>query len=349
MQRKKIIFAVAGEGIGHATRASIIINYLTKKKKCQVKILTYHLGYWHLSKKFKDVVKIFGLRFAHKNGHATYTGTVLKNIKKTPDAVQSFLKIKKIVKEFQPDLIITDLEPFTSLVANIYNIPLISIDNQHRITQGEIEYEKKWLLNYLINKIGVSAVAINADAYIITSFFKFKKKAPNVYIVPPILDENILRATPGNKDYILVYNSTKNKNLQKALCAIKDTRFIVYGYNTEKKNNHCQFKRRSHKRFLNDLINARAVIGTSGLSLMSEAIHLRKPFLALPIKKRIEQLTNAYYLKKLKFGDYSEDITVEDIEKFINKIDFYRQNLKKRQRTDNSKLYKLLDTLLEKL
>ncbi len=343
----KILFGVAGEGLGHATRASIIINYLEKQGHT-VKVISYHQGYWSLKNDF-DVLKVFGLRFAHKNGNTTYPGTVLENIKKTPEAAKSFKDIKKLVKTFQPDIIFTDLEPFSSLMAHLYHLPLISIDNQHRITQGKVKYDKKWLMDYLINKTGVSTVAFGAEAYIITSFFNFKITHPNTYIVPPILSDKILTAKPSNGNYILVYTTiTDIEHLVRLLHKQKE-KFIIYGTNENKKIRNCIFKKQSKEGFLKDLISAKAVIASAGFALISEALYLKKPYLALPIKKRVEQLINAYYLKDLGYGNYSEKLTNNELNTFIKTIPIYRQNLKKYKQTDNSRLYNLLDTLLDKI
>jgi uncharacterized protein (TIGR00661 family) len=345
---KKILFGVAGEGLGHAARAKIVIRHL-KKQGHQVKIITYHQGYWALKKEFPGVKKIFGLRFAHKNGKTTYPGTVLENIKKTPEATKSFNEVKILVKKFKPDIIFTDLEPFSSLSAHLYHIPLISIDNQHRITQGEVAYEKKWLVDYYLNKMGVSTVAFNAYAYIITSFFDFKITHPNTFIVPPILREEILKATPTKGQHILVYNTTSDvRELSYLLQKIPEN-FIIYGANIEKKEGNCLFKKQSRKEFLADLFSARAVIATAGFTLIAEAIHLKKPYLALPIKKRVEQLINAYYLKKLGYGNYSENLTAKEVKSFLKNIPRYQKHLQKYQLQDNSTLYRLLDKLLKEI
>ena len=344
----KILFGVAGEGLGHATRASITIKYLENQGH-KVKVITYHKGYWALKNNF-DVQKIFGLRFAHKNGNTTYPGTILENIKKTPEATRSFQDIKKLVKTFQPDIIFTDLEPFSSLMAHLYHLPLISIDNQHRITQGKVKYDKKWLVDYLINKTGVSTVAFGAEAYIITSFFNFEITHPNTYIIPPILSNKILQAKPVADDYILIYTTIANAdNLIKILGQQKKEKFIIYGTNKAGKMGNCIFKKQSKEGFLKDLISAKAVIASAGFALISEALYLKKPYFALPIKKRVEQLINAYYLKDLGYGNYSEKLTANELDAFIKNIPFYKQKLKKYKRTDNAQLYKLLDSLLDKL
>ncbi len=345
----RILFGVAGEGFGHATRAEVVIRYLQRRGH-KVKVITYHKGYQELSR-HPDIqtIKVFGLRFGHKAGKTSYWKTVLVNLKRTREAKNSFFRVKKLIKKFKPDLVITDLEPWSSLFATLYKIPLISIDNQHRINRGKLEIKNKWLANYLLNKIGVSTIAPRAEAYIIITFFKFKVTKPKTYLVPPVLRPEIIQAIPRVGEHILVYDTTHSADIVKILRSVPG-QFIVYGHNYSRKIDNCLFRKNDQKKFLQDLISARAVIASAGMTLISEALQLEKPYLALPVAGRIEQLVNAHYLKKLGFGDYQEQLSSEGVKKFLAKLPDYRQNLKHYPKMkNNDKLYKTLDKILSKI
>ncbi len=340
-----ILFGVAGEGSGHATRADVITSYLESKGH-KVKIITYHQGLKYLAPKF-DVEEIFGLRFFHKADKVDYPTTILENIKKTPEATKSLAQVKKIIAKFNPSIIITDFEPLSAISSHLHKLPLISIDNQHITTHGKIEYEKKWLPDYLLHKTGTSTMAFKADAYILTSFFDFDTIASNVYRVPPILRQEVLNHQATTLEHILVYSTVSD--IQQIINVLKTSseKFIIYGTNISGKQKNCTFKEFSKDGFLNDVATAKAIIGSAGLSLMTEALYFHKPYLALPIKRRFEQLLNSYYLKKLKYGDYSENLTQKDLNNFLSNISIYKQQLSSYKKTDNSKLYTLLDKLLK--
>ena len=342
-----IIFGVAGEGFGHISRAKVIIKYLESKGHT-VKILTYHQGVKKLAPDF-DVKKIFGLRFSHKKNQVNYTATFLNNVKQTPRAVKSIIDTKKLIDQFKPNVILTDFEPISAVCAQLCKIPLISIDNQHAITNGKLSYNQKYQLDYYYEYLGVSTMAANADAYIITSFFDFETTRDNTFLVPPILRDEIIYGTPTNKGHILVYGTVSNTAKTLQLPRNNHEKFIIYGREKKKSKNNCIFKKFNTEEFLEDLLSAKAVIGSAGATLIAESIYLNKPYLAIPIKKRFEQSLNAYYLKNLGYGDYSEKLTSQDLNNFIANIPLYNQNLKKYQRSDNSQLYKLLDKLLTKL
>lgn len=343
----KILFGVAGEGSGHAARASVVASYLESNGH-KIKIITYHQGLKYLAPEF-DVEEIFGLRFFHKEGKVDYPMTILKNIKKTPKATKSLARVKKIVSEFNPDIVITDFEPLSALCAHLCKIPLLSIDNQHILTHGKIEYEKRWIHDYYITKTGVSTMTFKANAYVLTSFFNFDLLATNAYHVPPILRQEVLEHKSSNLGHILVYSTISD--IDKIVDILKKTseKFIIYGPNEDKLEGNCTFKKFSKTGFLNDVATAKAIVGSAGLSLITEALYLCKPYLALPVKRRFEQLLNSYYLKKLNYGDYSEKLTQKDLNDFLSNIPKYRKQLTTYKRTGNHEFYTLLDKLLKKL
>jgi len=79
--------------------------------------------------------------------------------------------------------------------------------------------------------------------------------------------------------------------------------------------------------FFNDVVSARAVIANSGFSLVTEALHLGKPYLAMPVVHQFEQLFNAYWLEKSGYGAYWEELNKERIESFLYNLAHYREAL----------------------
>ena len=93
--------------------------------------------------------------------------------------------------------------------------------------------------------------------------------------------------------------------------------------------------------------DCRAIIGNAGFSLISEALYLRKPYLALPIKGQFEQLLNAHTLKKMGYGNYKNKLSRKRIEKFLTNLDKYETNLKNYNRGDNKEIFAKIDELID--
>lgn len=337
----KILYGVSGEGFGHSSRALVFGNYL-KKKGHIVKIVTYGQAYKILKNKF-DVFRVRGLHLYFIRGSLDMKKTAFVNSKNFSKNLGRFKKFHKLMNDFNPDLCISDMEPIVPILSFWYNRPLISFDNQHRITNLEIDVPKKYYKDYLFAKTVVNRFVSKADCFIVTSFANAKIKKKNTFIVSPIIREEVRRLKPKDGGKILVYLTKKDRSVINLLKKV-DGKFVVYGYNVNKQDNNLEFKKRAE--FLEDLKNCKAIIASSGFTLMSEALYLRKPYLALPLGGQFEQVLNSLFLKQAGFGDYSEKLTKEEVEEFFRNIPKYKKNLRK-YRIDFDKLFNIFDKVLK--
>ncbi len=97
---------------------------------------------------------------------------------------------------------------------------------------------------------------------------------------------------------------------------------------------------------MRDLTTANAIVANSGFSLVTEALHLGKPYLAVPVKHQFEQIFNAYWLQKTGYGAYWEELTKERVESFLHNLPLYQEKLEDYPRQGNRALLAKLDTLI---
>jgi hypothetical protein len=89
------------------------------------------------------------------------------------------------------------------------------------------------------------------------------------------------------------------------------------------------------------------IIANSGFSLVTEALHLGKPYLGVPVARQFEQIFNAYWLRKTGYGAYWEDLNKERIESFLYNLPVYREKLVEYPRQGNSALLGKLGALID--
>ncbi|MBT4539911.1 hypothetical protein HOC35_00205 [Candidatus Woesearchaeota archaeon] len=337
----KIIYALAGEGLGHATRSIVMIKELSKTH--DIKIVCGGRAYEFLSKSFKEdkklmklknnIVKIESLRFKLKNNEIQNIKTGIYNIFRAHKHIKSLKIINKLFDKFKPNLVITDFEPWTSRIAKSRKIPIISIDNEHLIRNTKVKNCNSWIKK-LLSYVFVKLIVPKANYYFITSFFypKIKKKyQKNTTFLPIIIRDEIKKLRPKyKKNLVLVYNSPQvNHKLIEILQSINiNKKFIVYDININKNVKNIQFKTHKEKEFFKDLADCEAVITTAGLSLISEAIYLKKPLYVHPVS-HFEQIMNAHYLENLGYGINADKYNKESLEKWFSKLDKYKNMLKK--------------------
>ena len=108
------------------------------------------------------------------------------------------------------------------------------------------------------------------------------------------------------------------------------------------------FKSFNEKDFLEDLSKCKYVILNGGFTVISEALYLKKPILAIPVKEQFEQYFNALSIKKEGYGTYVKEIKVNDIEQFENNLFVYKNNLSKLEKWDDKELFELIEKLIRR-
>jgi uncharacterized protein (TIGR00661 family) len=318
-----IIYGVAGEGRGHLSRSKEIINYL-KIKKHKILIITHGQAYASLSKNF-PTIRINGIHPIFKKNKMELISSIYNNTFRVIKDLIKWKEINKKIREFSPDLFITDFEPFTARLAYYHNKPLISIDNQHLLLQ-EIpsEFKKNNYKNFLISKYASRFCVPKADLFIILSLNKANIKTKKTIITPTIIRSEIKKAKKHN--HVLVYLSKPDYDIIKVLEELPEN-FVVYGYNKDHFYSNINLKK-DNQDFIKNLASCKAVIATAGFSLISEAVFLKKPYFALPYY-HFEQTLNAHFIKKQGFGEFSEKPSKKEIMRFLENLPSYERNLNK--------------------
>ena len=338
-----ILYGVNGEGSGHSTRAKEVILHLQEQGHT-VHVASSDRGLRNLSE-FFDVTEIYGLRFAYVNNRVRYEKTVAKNLISAPRAARSMRNLGRLAKQWNLNLVCTDFEPLTCHIGHQLNLPIISIDNQHCLTNASVSYPKEFRRDAAAAKLVTRLMTPRANAYLAISFFPARVKKKNTYLLPPILRREVLETKPSVGDHVLVYVTSPSPDLAALLRKVR-CEFLCYGFGCEGREGNLTYKKPSAPEFLKDLANSKAVIANTGFSLVSEALHLGKPYLGVPVKHQFEQVFNAYYLEQAGYGPFWQELNRERIESFLFNLDFYQEHLVSYPRQDNSQLFAKLDQLI---
>jgi uncharacterized protein (TIGR00661 family) len=338
-----ILYGVNGEGAGHSTRAREVLSHLVARGH-RVHVASFDRGLRNLSGQF-DVTEIYGFRFAYVNNRVRYKRTIAKNLITVPQAARSMSRLNDLVEEWKTDLVITDFEPLTCHAGHKRDLPIISIDNQHCLTNAVVSYPREYRRDAAAAKLVTRLMTPRADAYLVISFFKAPVKKRNTFLFPPLLRQEILDAKPTQADHVLVYVTSPAPALAKLLSSIRCT-FVAYGFGREGRDGNILYKKPSLDGFFADLTSAQAIVANSGFSLVTEALHLGKPYLAVPVSHQFEQIFNAYWLDKSGYGAYWEELDKSRVESFLFNLPHFREKLAGYPRQGNAALLAKLDSLI---
>jgi uncharacterized protein (TIGR00661 family) len=349
----RILYGVVGEGYGHAIRSSVVIDHLLDQGH-EVHLVASGDAVRYLEPRFGDVIEIWGLEMVLKNNEVSRRLTAAHNISGAltglPGNVVQFFDVES---EYDPDVVISDFETWSWFFGKLFGIPILCIDNIQVINRCRhdddiLEGERE---NFQLARSVVRSRTPDADWYLITTFFHPEITKKRTELVPPILRSNVLNATPKRGAHLLVYQTSETFSdlpdlLKELPCPVRayGLRGDLAGPVTEE---NVTFKPFSDDGFVHDLATCRGVVASAGFTLISESLHLGKPYLATPVRGQFEQVMHARYVHKLGYGTYDDRLDRATLEHFLEKTDDYAANLQSYDRQDNSSLFDRLDELLD--
>ena len=350
----RILYGVVGEGMGHATRSRAVIEHLLRQEH-EVRVVVSGRAHSFLADRLDgwmdlEVHEIEGLHLEFDTEGVDLLETILGNLELVPRRMRKNLEVYAEVAEdgFEPEVVISDFESWAYLYARNHLIPVISIDNMQilaRCQHGD-DLTGDESLDFQLARWAVRLKIPGAYHYLITSFFYPEVRKRRTTLVPPILRPEILAAKREPGDHVLVYKTRSDDDALVPMLQGLPGRFVVYGMG-EGVDGNVQRKGFSETGFVDDLRTARAVIGNAGFSLMSEAVHLRVPMLAVPISGQYEQELNARYLSKLGYGSWTPSLEADVIRRFMERLPLHEQALLGYEPVDNSMTLACVDELLD--
>ncbi len=348
-EKKVVFYCVCGEGMGHAIRTGVIVDRI--KDRYDVHIFSSERAYEYLNSKFDNVYEIGGFNTVYINNKVNNLKTFSNALKRNPTNIKvGYENLYKKARQLHPDVIVTDFEIYATMLSKIRGIPLISLDNIHMITQTKIDYPQNHYVEMLKAKGVIKTYVVKPKVHILTSFFYPKVRAKkNAVIYPPILREDILKLEPKEGDHIIVYQTSReSEKLIRKLKALKDEKFIIYGFNKSEEDGNLTYKEFNEDVFYDDLASSKAVICNGGFTFITEAIHLKKPIYSVPAIGNFEQTLNGFYVEKLGYGEYHEVMSASRVKSFLNNLPKYQKRLAKVKKTNNDGVVRELIYRIEK-
>jgi uncharacterized protein (TIGR00661 family) len=354
----RILYGVAGEGMGHATRSRVVIDHLSRHH--EVEVVVSGRAHDYLKARESDrlgVNRIWGLSIVYEDNEVQQLRTILSNFASAftgglPKNARTYFEL---TTQFRPDVVVSDFETWSYLYGKLHGLPIISLDNNQVVNRcahpPEVLAGKE--AEYLMAKAVVKAKLPGCEHYLITTFFRPEVSHPRTTLHAPVLRPEILAARVEPGEHLLVYQtSTSNTALPEILTRCgRECR--VYGMKrdlaADQRDRNLLYRPFSEPTFIDDLRTARAVISGGSFTLMSEAVFLHRPMLSVPVKKQFEQALNGRYLERLGFGLTSEQLTTAKLHELLERVPEFERNLAGYTQRDNLETLAALDAVLARV
>lgn len=349
----RIAYGVHGYCRGHAARATAILSSLTHSH--QVKVFAGGDAYDALSELY-DVQRIPALSYRYGGkGHRSNLRTVVDNLPEMLDLFgcgDGYRGVYHAMRDFAPDVVISDADAWTHRVARALRIPRIGFDHY-----GILVYCKApmpWMdrVKSLIDRVLYRMLIGRPEHVLIASFYSAPPRGKNVHIVRPPLREQVYRLRPHQGDHLLVYfNQGQWQLTPSVIHALREIERPVrlYGARRDGVDGNIEYMPPSDG-FLDDLASCTAVLSTAGNQLVAEAMHYGKPMLVVP-EKAVEQRTNARAVERMGIGEVTsfEELTGARIQRFLDASPLYARRALRRAADGRVHALAAIDRWLEGL
>ncbi|APR78123.1 Glycosyltransferase [Minicystis rosea] len=352
----KILYGVVGEGMGHAMRSRVVLDHLVKQGH-EIEIMASGRATDFLAKRFEGVNRIHGLHMIYEENRVrrgkTLWSNVLSGATGIPKNIGAYFEL---IKDFKPEVVVSDFESWTYLYAKLHRLPILSIDNMQIINRCTLPEAiiKGHETEFQVTKAFIKGKLPFCNHYLITTFFRPPVRKPDTTLVPPILRPEILAAKRRAGDHLLIYQTAEGNDGLADILQKTGLECRVYGMRRniteDQVEGNLRYRPFSETGFIDDLASARGVIAGGGFTLMGEAVYLHKPMLAVPLTHQFEQVLNARYLELEGFGREAARLTDPGVVKaFVDAIPACEEKLAAYEQNGNEQLFHAVDELLDRV
>lgn len=350
----RIAYGVHGYGRGHAMRALAVLPELVQRH--EMLILAGGDAYHALAGEY-SVLPLPVLRYHHnRRGKIAKFATAIRNAPAVSDLFIGGPALDmtiQVLRQFKPDVVMSDSEGFTHRAARAMKLPRLSFDHFGLLVYCRPEMSATDRLACAGNAWVYRTLFGDPDRAAIVSFFDAPTKREGVRVVGPVIRRQVRDIEPTQGDHLLVYltmgHDQYSSRMEQALRA-QGCPVWVYGTNRTGRQGNIEYRPLDNRQFVLDLAGCRAVMATTGNQLMSEICHLGKPVLGLPMDC-LEQRLNANQIGRLGIGMVTDRVRIsaETVRSFLARADEFAAVARKLPKHGEQEAVETIERFAEEL
>jgi uncharacterized protein (TIGR00661 family) len=332
-----VLFVVTGVGYGDAIRAHAVIKALQgKNSKTKVMVAAYDNSYNYFKDKY-HTVRISGYKLLGMSLKFKVLSFIANNYVLPYTWLSVSFKLKRMIKDFKPDVVVSDFEPAGLILARMIRKPSVAIFSYDPHFFRELRHKN--------NKLRLEALYFErlynfSDMVIIPSLAGKRECKDYCYVNPVVITKPselppasvLMKKLNLRKQPILVMlgGSSFGVNLARRLMRVVknfNEDFIIFGSNVKlpKRRNVKHFP--FNPNFVEYLKVSKGVITLGGNLTLSECVVYKKPMMIFPIKDHVEQATNAYALRNVAMVKYNLKGMRRSLESFLRNLDSIKNRI----------------------
>lgn len=336
MKRMRLLWGVCGIGLGHVRRQLPLLQHFAKR--VDISIFTYGSGIPFFKDAFagQSNIQVHSVSVPYWLGQPSglnFAGAAAHPANSKLDFAVNALAMAAAEQHIKaPHLVVSDYEPIAAQYAYAMGAPLVTLDQQSKYLGARLPARLAGT-GYTDEVQRLSMFFPKTAARLACSFFKVSQQSKAVQLIAPILGTDIkkLIRQPQAQPLVLVYLSAQLADAEQrtqilaVLAQFSHVQFAVYVPAITRQAasaSNIQVYPQGSSTFLWHLARCHGIISTAGHGLLSEAMHLGVPVLALPLKL-YEQQMNAKVIAQGGFGLSVQKLTRANLRRFLSELPDY--------------------------
>jgi uncharacterized protein (TIGR00661 family) len=277
------------------------------------------------------ITRIPTLDFSFKNNrNVSLPATIAGVLKRIPAYWRGVRKVKALVRESQPDVIINFFEPLTGIYAltTRNRPPVVAV--AHQFMYGHPDYVRapglrmqQFAMKWYVRLVGASSTKLALSLY----------EAPdlpekNLTVCPPILRGQLFELHPVNGNFVLVYLLNHGYAGQVIEWHQRNPHVPLHCFYDkpdapaeERHDETLTFHRLDGEKFLRMMAECKNVACTTGFESLSEAAYLGKPLFLVPVENHVEQQINAIDATRIGLGVTDSRFNFDRLRELPDRLD----------------------------
>ncbi|MDA1016296.1 MAG: glycosyltransferase [Planctomycetota bacterium] len=304
----RILYGAFAQGHGHFSKASVLVPLLEHRGH-QVRVVSSGGSQPPPGYDFRWHRHFPALSYVVKNGLIDYKKSSAKWAREFPRILGHLVKLRALVREFEPDLIISDFEPLTASPFLAPRCEVVSLCRQVALFDPQVPLPETLDLQRKLTRAVFRLFTAGADRC-----YGYHYMPASYRCVPPVVRSSIRNVVPEIGDHIVVYNHVNNVGTGSAESLIswasRNRQTIkAYGFPAADRGvcGFVEFCAQDPVQMPEDLRTSKGVATTAGLTTPLEAYLLGKPVLTVPIPQHWEQQVNAAHLEQAGIATARQD------------------------------------------
>ena len=141
-----------------------------------------------------------------RNNRVDFAATLAHDLMSLGRLGPAIKKVMRLIKEYDPHLIISDYEFVTPRAAKLMGRPCVSVGNEHLLTQCVYDPPPGQRLSRYLTCFSVRHLFSAATHYLIPSFHRLPPvDRARTEVFPPLIKPMVLEYRPTQGDHVLIY------------------------------------------------------------------------------------------------------------------------------------------------